>query len=67
VGPARYVAVRGWGAVARTTHEDEAAEQVLDMCTRRGIAFMPFFPLIAIGAHLRHSDVGRLERIGPVD
>jgi pyridoxine 4-dehydrogenase len=43
----------GGGAVARMTHaEVDAPEKVLEMCTSRGIAFMPFFPL-AIGAHAR--------------
>jgi pyridoxine 4-dehydrogenase len=43
----------GGGAVARMTHaEIDSPERVLDMCTARGIAFMPFFPL-AIGAHAK--------------
>jgi pyridoxine 4-dehydrogenase len=43
----------GGGAMARMTHaEVESPEQVLEMCTQRGIAFMPFFPL-GVGAHAR--------------
>jgi pyridoxine 4-dehydrogenase len=48
-----YSVSGGGGAMARMTHaEVEAPEQVLDMCTERGIAFMPFFPL-GIGAHAK--------------
>ncbi len=48
-----YSVSGGGGAVARTTHSEvEAPERVLDLCTERGIAFMPFFPL-AIGAHAK--------------
>lgn len=40
----------GGGPLARFTQaEVEAPEAVLDLCTARGIAFLPFFPL-AIGA-----------------
>jgi len=43
----------GTGVLARTTHaEVEAPEQVLDLCTELGIAFLPFFPL-AVGAFAR--------------
>jgi pyridoxine 4-dehydrogenase len=46
-----YSVSGGGGAIARMTHaEVESPEQVLDTCTKRGIAFMPFFPL-GIGAH----------------
>ena len=39
----------GGGAVARQTHSQvEDPEGVLDLCTRKNIAFLPFFPL-AIG------------------
>jgi aryl-alcohol dehydrogenase-like predicted oxidoreductase len=46
-----YSVSGGEDAIARMTHgQVEAPEHVLDTCTRRGIAFMPFFPL-GIGAH----------------
>jgi pyridoxine 4-dehydrogenase len=46
-----YSVSGGGGAMARMTHaEVESPELVLDMCEKRGIAFMPFFPL-GIGAH----------------
>ena len=39
--------------MARLTHaEVESPEQVLEMCTKREIAFMPFFPL-GVGAHAK--------------
>ena len=48
-----YSVSGGGGAVARMTHaEVESPDQVLDTCTERGIAFMPFFPL-GIGAHAK--------------
>ncbi len=48
-----YSVSGGGGAVARMTQAEVASpEQVLDMCTSRGIAFMPFFPL-GIGAHAK--------------
>ncbi|HVW25424.1 MAG TPA: aldo/keto reductase [Polyangiaceae bacterium] len=48
-----YSVSGGGGAVARMTHaEVEAPEKVLDLCTERGIAYMPFFPL-GIGAHAK--------------
>jgi aryl-alcohol dehydrogenase-like predicted oxidoreductase len=48
-----YSVSGGGGAFARATHaEVEAPDDVLDMCTQRGIAFMPFFPL-AVGAHAK--------------
>jgi pyridoxine 4-dehydrogenase len=38
----------GTGALARATHtEIESPVAVLDLCTARGIAFLPFFPLAA--------------------
>jgi aryl-alcohol dehydrogenase-like predicted oxidoreductase len=43
----------GSGFLARTTHAQvEAPETVLDFCTAKGIAFLPFFPL-AVGALAR--------------
>jgi pyridoxine 4-dehydrogenase len=40
---------RGGGMMARLTHSEvDAPEAVLDLCTARGIAFLPFFPL-AVG------------------
>ena len=48
-----YSVSGGGGAVARMTHAAvESPEKVLEMCTERGIAFMPFFPL-AMGAHTK--------------
>jgi aryl-alcohol dehydrogenase-like predicted oxidoreductase len=48
-----YSVSGGGGAIARMTHaEVESPEQVLDMCTNLGIAFMPFFPL-GVGAHAK--------------
>jgi aryl-alcohol dehydrogenase-like predicted oxidoreductase len=48
-----YSVSGGGGDVARMTHaEVESPEQVLDMCSSRGIAFMPFFPL-GMGAHAK--------------
>jgi aryl-alcohol dehydrogenase-like predicted oxidoreductase len=48
-----YSVSGGGGAVARMTHaEVDSPDDVLDQCTRRGIAFMPFFPL-GIGAHAK--------------
>jgi pyridoxine 4-dehydrogenase len=36
----------GGGMMARLTHSEvDAPEAVLDLCTARGIAFLPFFPL----------------------
>jgi aryl-alcohol dehydrogenase-like predicted oxidoreductase len=50
-----YSVSGGGGAVARMTHSAvEGPDRVLDACTQRGIAFMPFFPL-AIGAHAKPS------------
>jgi pyridoxine 4-dehydrogenase len=48
-----YSAAGGGGPMAKLTHaEVESPDLVLDMCTQRGIAFMPFFPL-GIGALTR--------------
>jgi aryl-alcohol dehydrogenase-like predicted oxidoreductase len=48
-----YSVAGGGGPIARMTHaEVESPDAVLDACTERGIAFMPFFPL-GIGAHAR--------------
>jgi len=45
----------GGGVLARTTHaEVEAPEEVLELWTKHGIAFMPFFPL-GVGAHAKPS------------
>jgi aryl-alcohol dehydrogenase-like predicted oxidoreductase len=50
-----YSIAGGSDLLARRTHSVvEAPDQVLDTCTRRGIAFMPFFPL-GIGTHARPS------------
>ena len=44
-----FSVIGGGGAIAKMTHaEVEAPEAVLDLCTARKIAFLPFFPL-AIG------------------
>jgi aryl-alcohol dehydrogenase-like predicted oxidoreductase len=48
-----YSVSGGGGAVARMTHSEvEAPDEVLEQCTRQGIAFMPFFPL-GTGAHAK--------------
>src|SRR5271154_544323 len=48
-----YSVSGGGGEMARMTHaEVESPDQVLDACTQRGIAFMPFFPL-GVGAHAK--------------
>jgi pyridoxine 4-dehydrogenase len=48
-----YSVSGGGGALARMTHaEVESPDQVLDVCAKRGIAFMPFFPL-GVGAHAK--------------
>jgi aryl-alcohol dehydrogenase-like predicted oxidoreductase len=45
-----YSVAGGGGAMAKATHaEVESPEAVLEMCTRHGIAYMPFFPL-GVGA-----------------
>lgn len=45
----------GGGAIARHTHSEvEDPEGVLDLCTRKGIAFLPFFPL-AVGNVAREN------------
>jgi len=46
-----YSVSGGGGAIAQATHSVvESPEQVLDLCTKRGITFMPYFPL-GVGAH----------------
>lgn len=48
-----YSVSGGGGPMARLTHaEVESPEQVLELCEKRAIAFMPFFPL-GIGAHAK--------------
>ncbi len=48
-----YSVSGGGGPMAVATHSlVESPEQVLDVCTKRGIAFMPFFPL-GVGAHAK--------------
>jgi aryl-alcohol dehydrogenase-like predicted oxidoreductase len=48
-----YSVSGGAGAIARMAHaEVESPERVLDACTERAIAFMPFFPL-GVGAHAK--------------
>jgi pyridoxine 4-dehydrogenase len=43
----------GSGFLAKTTHaEVEAPEKVLDFCTTKGIAYLPFFPL-AVGTYAK--------------
>jgi aryl-alcohol dehydrogenase-like predicted oxidoreductase len=50
-----YSVSGGGGVLARTTHaEVEAPDEVLELCTQHGIAFMPFFPL-GVGAHAKPS------------
>lgn len=48
-----YSVSGGGGAMARATHSEvESPDRVLEICERRGIAFMPFFPL-GVGAHAK--------------
>ena len=48
-----YSVSGGGGVIARRTHaEVEDPERVLELCERRGIAFMPFFPL-GVGTHAK--------------
>ena len=48
-----YNVAGGTGFLAKATHaEVDAPEAVLDLCTERGIAFLPFFPL-AVGAYAK--------------
>src|SRR5262249_55623542 len=48
-----YSVSGGGGDIARMTHSEvESPEKVLEICTKRGIAFMPFFPL-GTGAHAK--------------
>jgi aryl-alcohol dehydrogenase-like predicted oxidoreductase len=48
-----YSVSGGGGVIAQRTHaEVESPERVLEMCTERGIAFMPFFPL-GVGMHTK--------------
>jgi pyridoxine 4-dehydrogenase len=48
-----YSVSGGGGMLARMTHaEVESPERVLDLCEKRGIAFMPFFPL-NVGGHAK--------------
>jgi aryl-alcohol dehydrogenase-like predicted oxidoreductase len=50
-----YSVAGGGGTLAKATHaEVESPEHVLDTCTQRGIAFMPFFPL-GVGEHAKPS------------
>jgi pyridoxine 4-dehydrogenase len=50
-----YSVSGGGGMLARATHSEvESPDRVLEMCTRKGIAFMPFFPL-GVGAHAKPS------------
>ena len=49
----------GGGMLAKMTHaEVEAPEAVLDLCTERGIAFLPFFPLAVGKIDQAHSGLG---------
>jgi aryl-alcohol dehydrogenase-like predicted oxidoreductase len=46
-----YSVSGGGGAMAKHTHSEvEDPEGVLDLCTRKEIAYLPFFPLLAGGA-----------------
>ena len=50
-----YSVSGGGGGLARATHSEvDSPDRVLEMCTEKGIAFMPFFPL-SIGAHAKPS------------
>jgi pyridoxine 4-dehydrogenase len=47
----------GRGAFARVTHSEvDDPEAVLDLCTQKGIAFLPFFPL-AVGNIARDKPI----------
>jgi pyridoxine 4-dehydrogenase len=49
--------------LARLTHaEVEAPEAVLDLCTSRGIAYMPFFPLAVGGVGKEHPELNAVAR-----
>ena len=46
-----YTTAGGGGPMAKMTHSEvDDPEGVLDACTKRGIAFLPYFPL-AVGKH----------------
>ncbi|HTQ42825.1 MAG TPA: aldo/keto reductase [Polyangiaceae bacterium] len=48
-----YSVSGGDSVLARVTHSEvESPDRVLEMCARKGIAFMPFFPL-GVGAHAK--------------
>ncbi len=46
-----YTPGGGGGPMAKMTHSEvESPDAVLDLCTKKGIAFLPYFPL-AVGKH----------------
>ena len=46
-----YTTAGGGGPMAKMTHSEvDDPEGVLDLCTKKGIAFLPYFPL-AVGKH----------------
>jgi len=50
-----FIASGGGGAFAKLTHSEvDEPEAVLELCTRRNIAYLPFFPLAA-GNVARHK------------
>lgn len=56
-----YNVAGGGGAIARQTHSEvEDPEGVLELCTRRGIAFLPFFPLAVGGVGKERPVLGEI-------
>jgi len=52
-----FNALGGGGALARHTHSEvDDAEGVLELCARKNIAYLPFFPL-AVGNVAQHKPV----------
>lgn len=53
----------GTGALAKATHTVvESPEAVLDLCTARGIAFLPFFPLGAGNTNALHTRIAAIAK-----
>ena len=53
----------GGGALAKATHaEVDSPVAVLDLCTARGIAFLPFFPLAVGQTETMHSELPAIAR-----
>jgi pyridoxine 4-dehydrogenase len=63
-----YTVGGGGGEIAKRMHaEVEDPEGVLDLCTKRGIAFLPFFPLAvgAIGERPRVAAIAKERGVSP--